>query len=153
MRKLGMIAMLLIVLSINGTASASPCDTAQRGTYLSNVCWLVHDFTVGGRISRPIVAVNEEKCSVDIFGNHQIFFKQSDGNFRVYEQGGEMCWELYGRDIATFPKPFSASVTIIGEAVLFDAVTVCGRPIEKSRIERAITNLFNKFCSIEKPEF
>lgn len=130
-----------VVLTISPTASASPCDTAQRGTYLSNVCWLVHDFSRGALLERPIVAVNENECTVDIKGNHRIFFARSDGNLMVYEFGDYMCWQLTGEGI-TRTRDHS-----------FNTVEICGKPYEKRRIERAMENLFSKYCPVEEPEF
>ena len=55
----------------SGTAIAGPCDDAERGTYLSNVCWLIEEFTAKAVTEHKIVAADEAECTVTL--DQQVF--------------------------------------------------------------------------------
>ena len=143
MRKLGMIAMSLIVLSISGTASASPCDTAQRGTYLSNVCWLVEKFTEGGYETK-IASVDQEACTVEVTkplwnNDNPIYFNRADPkDIRIEWSEYFTCWRLIGEGVH-------------GEGD--DEVQLCGKKIEAERVRSAFRNLYTEYCEGNQSEF
>lgn len=116
-------AAFALLLLTGSNLSAAPCDTAQRGTYLSNVCWLIDRMTDG---RETITSFNEAKCTVStdgsessIFGvsavnTKDIFFSRSNGKYLArpesqyvwignqrIESGttGRICWTLYGKGI------------------------------------------------------
>ena len=130
------------VLVVAANAEAGPCATAERGTYLSNVCWLIEYFTNG---SLQIAEANAEDCTLSLSQpkNTDVDFMKADGDLRITFEGRHtMCWTLFGIDgIVRHPS-------YVG-----DDLHVCGKRVEPSRIEDAMKNLFTKYCSIEEQEF
>ena len=53
---------------IAGSAVAGPCETAKRGTYLSNVCWLFEEFPETSALSlvNPVIGTDRERCTVTL---------------------------------------------------------------------------------------
>ena len=123
----------LVLLLISPSLFAAPCDTAQRGTYLSNVCWLIDRMTDG---RETITSFNESNCTVStngtrpfVFGVSQkvsrgIFFSRSNGQYlarlepryvwvgsQQVERGttGRICWTLYGKGITQLSTQLDGS--------------------------------------------
>lgn len=143
MRKLGLIAVSLVALSISGTAAASPCDTAQRGTHLSNVCWLVEKFTKGFWDTK-ISSVDQGSCTVKLteplWGRGDtIYFNRADPkDIRIEWSKHFICWFLFGEDVHGEDR---------------DVVKLCGRPIEAERVRGALRNLYTEYCEGNQSEF
>ena len=130
-------------------AAAGLCDTAERGTYLSNVCWLVNTHA-NNRLfvySRSIVEADEENCTITLARSQnddnpiRIYFNQA--NLRGIETrvvDGRNCLYLFGEKLVEETRGY-------GEHVAF-----CGRK-SMERVEVAAINLYTKYCTGRESEF
>ena len=124
------------------------CDTANKGTYLSNVCWLIEDFTRGVRL-HEVVSANQDECTATTEFGQTIYFKRSDGNIQFIREGGKLCWKLFGDGVLEYDP----DAEVFGNLPPWPRVEMCGNVMEISRIERAFNNLFTKYCPVEVEEF
>lgn len=130
-----------------GMANALPCDNTERGTYVSNVCFLVDEFNIKG-LAFKIALADEESCTVtlteplwNMFGTYgaTIYFNRANSNeLKIESDKHVTCWHLAGEGIN-------------GEG--FDKVSLCGSTIEASRLENAFSNLYDKYCEGHMSEF
>ena len=126
------------------TVQGGWCDEAKRGTFLSNVCWLVEEFSENS-FKHEIPSFDEKNCSVRVdrgFGNiwDTINFDKADvAAIEIHEKENLICWEMPGEGVR-------------GEGKLA-SVRVCGVGIAAHRIENAFNNLFTKFCTGYDSEF
>ena len=142
------------VFAIAANAETDLCSTAERGTYLSNVCWLFEDFSREAFPSARVVGVDAEACTISLRGNETVHLRRANGNLRIAMDGSAMCWTLIGeRGIHTYPNHVPETWETLGRVVHSRQVRVCGRPVERSRIRRAMNNLFTRYCPIEGQEF
>ena len=140
----------MIALAVTvATAVASPCDEAEKGTYLSNVCWLLDDYSRDAFPSHRVASVDPDNCTVTTTRNEVINFMKSDGNVQIILDGTAMCWKLFGKGIHIYPDISKDD----GSLWVGRSLKVCGRPMEQDRINRALNNLFTKYCPIEGQEF
>ena len=94
----------MIALAVTvATAVASPCDEAEKGTYLSNVCWLLDDYSRDAFPSHRVASVDPDNCTVTTTRNEVINFMKSDGNVQIILDGTAMCWKLFGKGIHIYP--------------------------------------------------
>ena len=132
----------------SGTASAGPCDDAERGTYLSNVCWLIEEFSGGVWLAPKIVSVNERKCTVTVnkdyhgFAGDTVYFNRANPNDLELQRTSSrhICWNLRGDGVS-------------GKGPGSGLASVCGLTIAHHRIYDAFDNLYAKFCRGEESEF
>ena len=132
-----------------GSAAAGPCDEAERGTYLSNVCWLVNTHA-NNRVfvyERSIIEANEENCTITLVRSQgddnpmKIYFNRA--NLRDIETrivDGKNCLYLYGEELVEETRGY-------GEHVAF-----CGRK-SMERVEAAAVNLYTEYCTGRESEF
>lgn len=129
---------------IAGSAVAGPCKEAERGTYLSNVCFLVETFSNG---RAEIAAADERECTARLakpytgLSGDTIHFNRA--NLREIEMyhlsARTSCWRAVGADgDGPDARP---------------AAAVCGKRIELARLNRAFVNLFAKYCKGKTSEF
>ena len=157
---------------IAGSAVAGPCDKAERGTYLSNVCWLFDDFQ-GWKAN--LLAADRSKCTVlmeeewrkrvpKVVKPHPddpahwrferrktkftIFFNRA--NIRASKVTSQnlgpgkwlTCLVLKGEGVTDHPR----------YAWMRNNFKICGSR-EHARVKRAVNNLFGRYCSGKKSEF
>ena len=142
-----LIAASAIVLSIGGAAMAGPCATAKSGTYLSNACWLVENFTKKG-LPAKIVSVDEGSCTVklkdklwNLMGTYgdTIYFNRADPkDVKIEWNRHTTCWHMVGKNVN-------------GRG--FDKVSLCGARIETDRVKKAFRNLYTRHCKGKRSEF
>ena len=132
-----------------GSAAAGPCDEAERGTYLSNVCWLVNTHA-NNRVfvyERSIIEANEQNCTITLVRSQdddnpmKIYFNRA--NLRDIETrivDGKNCLYLYGEELVEETRGY-------GEYVAF-----CGRKAME-RVEAAAVNLYTEYCTGRESEF
>ena len=127
---------------VAATAVAGPCATAERGTYLSNVCFLTEQFTEENVLSSVTVAsFDKNDCTVtftkpyDGLAGDTIYFDRADrGRTEVFRLNRvSRCWRLLGEAVS-------------GEGKRSDAAVVCGYRFSLSRLQRALDNLYGKYC-------
>ena len=149
-------------------ATGKPCARAKRGTYLSNICWLVENFSA--RVHNyEVLFANQQACTVDI-GPKKRDFSKKGGNVHdraadfaigfalAFDRKGETiylnranlreirfetgqgmtCWSLSGKDVN-------------GEGL--DYINLCGLEIGHDRLNNAFSNLFAKYCTGVDSEF
>ena len=132
---------IAIVMSASAAAAETFCDTAKRGTFASNVCWLVDQDPRG----RSIQSADPETCTVVVKNAKSssgtkpsdtttMRFNESSGSFDVRQHGHMTCWILYRMD---------------GARLLFG----CRPRTERRHVTAAIRNLYSKFCTTTKPEY
>ena len=132
-----------------GSAAAGPCDEAERGTYLSNVCCLVNTHA-NNRVfvyERSIIEADEENCwailvrSQDDDKPLKIYLNRA--NLRDIETrivDGKNCLYLYGEELVEETHGY-------GEYIAF-----CGRKAME-RVEAAAVNLYTEYCTGKESEF
>ena len=130
-------------------AVAGLCDTVERGTYLSNVCWLVNTHA-NNRIfvyQRTIVEADEENCTITLARSQdgdnplKIYFNRvnlRDIEMRVVD--GKNCLYLYGEELVEETRGYG------------EFVTFCGRK-SIERVKAATVNLYTKYCTGKESEF
>ena len=130
-------------------AVAGLCDTVEKGTYLSNVCWLVNTHA-NNRVfvyERRIVEADEENCTITLVKSQgdenplKIYFNRAnlrDIETRVVD--GRNCLYLYGEKLVEETRGYG------------EHVALCGRKPMK-RVEAASINLYTKYCTGMKSEF
>lgn len=148
MKALAGVVVAATMVLVAGTAVAGPCDQAERGTYLSNVCWLIEEFSHDTAFAPTVVSVNEEECSVTVdqdylgFADDIVYFNR--GNPKSLDikitDGRFVCWHLRGEGVT-------------GEGFRSNVASVCGHMIEFERIRNAFTNLYTKYCEGVGSEF
>lgn len=128
---------------IAGSAAAGPCETAERGTYLSNVCWLVEKFSEKGLPAR-IASADERTCTVRLskrlgpYGDTIYFNRADPKDVKIEWTKYVTCWHMLGEGVN-------------GEGN--DKITLCGARVETKRVVRAFTNLYRRHCQGKKSEF
>ena len=142
MRTIAGAIVIVTGILVSGMATAGPCDEAERGTYLSNVCFLLEEFTERN-ILWPIkvAAFNKEDCTVTLTepylglaGDTVYFDRAEHRRTRVYHfSPSATCWHLEGEGVS-------------GEGKGSDTATVCSRRFSLDRLERALGNLYVKYC-------
>ena len=150
-----------------GHAVAGPCDEAERGTYLSNVCWLVEEFSeqTPTFLQPEIASVDETECTVTLTEPYlgtaggMIRFNRGDPKSLSVEQIGTkwLCWHLNGEGVSEGPLtelPQNLAVMAMSLAQNAgkrreDRVTVCGslNRVDGFRVIRAVSNLYAKHCT------
>ena len=131
-----------------GTAFSGPCETAERGTYLSNVCWLIEEFSER-YMALKVVGIDEAACTVTLDrgvpdgtgrrgGNTIHFARVAPEGDDVERDGAFTCWSLEG-----------ANVTGEGH----DRAVVCGVKVKPSRVSAALDNLLARYCRNRESEF
>ena len=144
---IGSVLAVLMVL-VAGAAVAGPCDQAGRGTYLSNVCWLIEEFTAKAVTEYKIVAADEAECTVTL--DRQVFvwsLFRKQGNVIHFNRASHRTLE---------EDRWSSFWTLRGEGVNgdgFDSVTLGGLKIDWRRIDDAFENLYIKYCRGVESEF
>ena len=130
-------------------AAAEPCDEAERGTYLSNVCWLVNTHA-NNRIfvyKRSIAETDEENCTITLVRSQdddnpmKIYFNRAnlrDIETRVVD--GRNCLNLYGEKLVEEARGYGGHVAF------------CGRK-SIERVEAAAVNLYTEYCTGQESEF
>ena len=142
MRTIAAAAVIATGILAAGTATAGPCDEAERGTYLSNVCFLMEDFTqqnFWGRLE--VASFNKTDCTVTLtapylgLAGDTVYFDRAERRrTRVYHFSADAtCWHLEGEGVS-------------GEGKGSDTATVCSTRFSLSRLERALGNLYAKYC-------
>ena len=133
-----------------GTAFAGPCEDAERGTYLSNVCWLIEEYTQAAGVNRFLItAADETECTVTLDrgvwigigrrGGQTIHFaRTAPGADRIEGTRHWSSWHLHGNNLD-------------GEGN--DQVYVVGSRFGPHRIQRALDNLFLRYCRERESEF
>ena len=142
MKTIGSAAVIVTGILVSGTATAGPCDEAERGTYLSNVCFLVEDFTAQNVLwPIEIASFDKENCTVTLtepylgLAGDTVYFNRAERRrTRVYHFSADAtCWHLVGEGVS-------------GEGKGSDTATVCSRRFSLDRLERALGNLYAKYC-------
>lgn len=150
----GLTVATVVVLLLAGSATAGPCRDAERGTYLSNVCWLFEDFSRDAFPSRRVVDADPKNCTVDLNGGEVVHLGRANGNLQIGIDGTAMCWTIYGeRGLSVYPNRLPELEKVLGKVVHSWEVRVCGRPMPPSRIRAAMRNLFTRYCPIRGQEF
>ena len=139
-----------------GAAQAGLCDNAERGTYLSNVCWLVEGFSQPLFYSQKIRAADEATCTIVLEETGDtIYFNNGDPetiDLRSVEVMNVLCWTLKGDGVADHDRI---------HFVQKNRFTVCGindnEGIVAGRnylsIQKAFKNLYGKYCEGSRREF
>ena len=148
-----------------GNAAAEPCDEAKRGTYLSNVCWLVEDFTeqVPHGFRAEIASVNEKACTVTLSEDYGgvaggiIHFNRADpGSLTIRSVAPRyLCWEMTGEGVSAGPNRSVFGDLLSGGDIRENRVTVCGlrSRVSEERVDAAVANLYTKYCTGQESEF
>ena len=133
---------VLAATMASGTALAGPCDDAERGTYLSNVCFLVEEFTEQN-ILFPIEVASFDKANctmtlteryIGLAGDTIYFDRAERRRTKVYHfSANATCWHLQGEGVS-------------GEGRGSDTATVCSYRFSLNRLQRALDNLYTKYC-------
>ena len=164
------ILLTVATILIAGSAIAGPCETAKRGTYLSNVCWLFRDFP-DSRNPR-IVSTDEKTCDVVM---EEWFFKRvatradphpdspydwknerrtrrftlslsrvnlTESDVEYNKLTHTVCLRLRGKDVNSYPDVLTGR----------DTYVVCGRKAS-DRVVAAVKNLYSRYCESRKSEF
>ena len=127
---------------VAGTAAAGPCDDAERGTYQSNVCFLLEEFTARNVLFPiEVASFNKADCTVTLtepylgLAGDTVYFDRAERRrTRVYHfSANATCWHLAGEGVS-------------GEGKGSDTATVCSRRFSLDRLERALGNLYTKYC-------
>ena len=136
----GVVAATAVLVA--GTAVAGPCDDAGRGTYQSNVCFLLEEFTERNVLwPIEIASFNKEDCTVTLtepylgLAGDTVYFNRAERRrTRVYHfSTNATCWHLAGEGVS-------------GEDKGSDTATVCSRRFSLDRLDRALENLYAKYC-------
>ena len=144
-------AVLALAGGSAGSALASPCTEAERGTYLSNVCWLFNEFP--GE-SGKVLAANETDCTASIQYQHLATTDSEQYVLHFNRVDLKASRVVRNSDYPELSKKFSCW-QIKGENVAGNntyRVLVCGFP-SVVRLEAAIDNLFEKYCEGTDLEF
>ena len=169
------IATGFILTALSGPAAASPCDTARTGTYLSNVCWLVEDYSrhAPSFFQARIASMDRKACTVTLTGYYagtaggKIHFNRAVLRRLKFKVTGRLsCWELSGLGVskgphtdmpADFPPFVALAIQTMRSRVAGspeNRVTVCGRNTPSSfRVRRAFENLYSRYCRKQALEF
>ena len=154
LRYVAIVTITMTAGSLSALAETSPCATAKRGTYLSNVCWLFDNFNSGAFPSARIVGADAEECTVSLRGDETVHLRRADGNLRIAIEGTLMCRTLFGeRGIYVYPNHIPETWDTLGRVVHSNQIRVCGRPKERSPIQRAMNNLFTYYCPTQGQAF
>lgn len=130
--------------------TAGPCDEAERGTYLSNVCFLVEEFSRPLFYRQHIRSADEATCTIVLEENGDtIHFNNGDPDqikFMPQFEMNAVCWTLRGDGVADRDQLYF---------VQKDSFTVCGpeEGIDVSSLRKAFANLYGKYCDGRKREF
>lgn len=163
MRALLCVASVAILFA--NPAVAGLCDTAERGTYLSNVCWLVEDFTeqVPHGFRAGIASVDEKACTVTLSEDYGgvaggiIHFNRADPNSLAVRPVAPryLCWEMTGEGVSAGPNRSVLGDLLSGGDVRENRVTVCGLSsrVSEDRVTRAVANLYARYCEGAESEF
>ena len=142
---------------IAGSAVAGPCETAKRGTYLSNVCWLFEDFSA---LKYRVIEADEKNCTVNLERDYRNIdnwdVKKTEGytlfldranlkESKVDRSGTTTCLRLRGEKISFYRRYNRGGNP-------GNSFTTCGSK-EKERVLAATRNLYGKYCSGKKSEF
>ena len=141
MRWLSTAAAVLAATMAAGSVHASSCVDAERGTYLSNVCFLVEEFTHRKLFSALIASVNEVDCTVTLaepylgLAGNTIYFNRAERRLtQIYHHDHRTtCWRLEGEGVS-------------GEGTLSNVAAVCGNRTGIRRLRRAFANLHDEYC-------
>ena len=151
MRKFLAVTLASVVMS-SGVA-AGPCDEAEHGKFLSNVCWLTEELT-GGRVTvesvdaGSCVAVVVRPPTFMLSVRETIWFSRADKEYRIRNYQGRQCWSLSGVEVAVTDDAQA------GRDGRLDEIEVCSsRRIRRERVEAALDNLYTKFCEPRRSEF
>ena len=131
-------------LLIAGTAVAGPCKEAERGTYLSNVCFLVETFSIRTEIAKA----DEDQCTATLTKPHSGLAGKTIHFDRVDLRQAEMyhisprvtCWRLRGKGVS-------------GTGPGSDVAAICGGRMDLFRLRTAFRNLYLKYCKSKTSEF
>ena len=147
------------------SAYAGVCDKAMRGTYGSNVCWLVEEFTkqVPHGFHAEVASFDEEACTVtlkDEYGGVAggvIHFDRADPTTLTVRPVAPrfLCWEMTGEGVSSGPNRSVFGDLLSGGDIRENRVTVCGLEdrVSKSSVNRAMVNLYDKYCAGAENEF
>ena len=148
MRTFWKLAAAVVVATVvsTGTAAAGPCDGAERGTYLSNVCWLLEEFSSRTLFAPKVVSVNKPECTATVaegyigFSEDTVYFDRGNPENIVIERTSRTvtCWHLYGEGVSG------------GDS---KRASVCGKRVKRSRIRDAFRNLYSEYCTGARSEF
>ena len=149
-------------------AAVRPCSEARRGTYLSNVCWLVEKFSSGLHNYEVLVA-DEQACTVDIEPKTPDLLKTEKaidnlpaalilGLSRALDRKGKTIYlnKANLREIRFETEQGMTCWSLSGEGVNgegLDYVSLCGREVAHDRLNNAFSNLFAKYCAGTDSEF
>ena len=156
----------------SGAAQAAPCTSAERGTYLSNVCWLFADFQ-GWRAD--LVAADRSKCTVQLEENwrkrvakvanphpddslHWRFEKRKTKFTIYFNRANVRASKITSQKLG--PGKWLSCLVLVGEGVsdhprydwMRNTFKICGER-ERERLKRAVDNLYGRYCSGVKSEF
>ena len=133
-----------------GTAAAGPCANADRDTYLSNVCFLVEEFSRPLFYSQRIRAADEATCTVVLEETGDtIYFSNGDPDHIKYEPVfvmNALCWTLKGDGVADHDRLYFVQKS---------SFTVCGPHDRRNAqsLRKAFSNLYSKYCDGRRREF
>ena len=142
MRSIAGVAVIMTGILVSGSVTAGPCDEATRGTYASNVCFLLEEFTARNVLwPIEIASFDRAACTVTLtepylgLAGDTVYFDRAERRrTRVYHfSTAATCWHLVGEGVS-------------GEGKGADTATVCSRRFSLSRLERALGNLYAKYC-------
>lgn len=175
MRTIALGAALAVGFVGTSSAFAGPCDTARNGTYLSNVCWLVEDYSrhAPSFFQARIASADRKACTVTLTGFYAgtaggvIHFDRANlRSLKFPSMGNVSCWEMIGRGVSegpytSFPHSFPPAVAIAIQTMRVrsgvrpeNRVAVCGRNTPSSfRVRRAFENLYSRYCRKQTSEF
>ena len=143
-------------LLVAGTAVAGPCDDAERGTYLCNVCWLFEDLH-----ETVLHEADETTCTAVSHRRYRDWFNLVDPGAWVTRRvevrfnrvnltdstvkrhlvlRNLWCAELRGEGVASV------------NGVDKDYTVFCGEK-SRERVRAAVENLYAKYCTGRRSEF
>ena len=160
---------------IAGSAVAGPCETAKRGTYLSNVCWLFEGFPNGkepSRWSARIVEADREACTVVMEKPYRhrtpkvanpYKYDDEDWHVEIRKERWTLFLEradLRESDVQRNARLRTTCLRLRGEDVTdYDlplrgknTYVTCGNA-GKDRVMAAVRNLYARYCKSRKTEF
>ena len=155
----------MTVIGAYTPALAGVCDGVKKGTYESNVCWLVEEFTkqVPHGFHAEIASFDEEACTVTLGNDYggvadgMIHFNRADPTTLTVRPVAPrfLCWEMTGEGVSDGPNRSAFGDLLSGGDIRENRVTVCGleNRVSKSSVERAMMNLYHKYCTGVENEF
>jgi hypothetical protein len=129
---------------VASSSSSRPCKSASSGTLTSAICFIVERFTTDSPTGEiKVKNVDEKNCTFTTTEKKTVYLKKVNYKEIQYSKTPHnLCYKMTGKNIGS---------SQYGESDLF---FVCGsKTIDKSRLDKAFSAIFLKYCKGKKEEF